>query len=26
MQRGWDLKREKTLELLAGSWCDLLCD
>ncbi len=26
MRRGWDLKREKTLELLAASWGDLLCD
>jgi AcrR family transcriptional regulator len=26
MRRGWDLKREKTLELLAKSWGDLLCD
>jgi AcrR family transcriptional regulator len=26
MRRGWDLKREKTLELLAQSWGDLLCD
>jgi AcrR family transcriptional regulator len=26
MRSGWDLKREKTLELLAQSWTDLLCD